>query len=151
MKKLTNLLMLALLFAGASCTPEEIIEPTLVVNTYNLDGTWQLAELNKAPLADSTYLYIVLDRKGTFSIYDNMDSMYPVLQTGTFALEQDWRVGDLSRGTYDYDLGTWNNEYIITDLYKESMVWTAKDNASDVQKFVRVAAVPDHIVEAVRK
>ncbi|MBR5235064.1 MAG: hypothetical protein IKV24_02575 [Bacteroidaceae bacterium] len=151
MKKLTNLLMLALLFAGASCTPEEIIEPTLVVNTYNLDGTWQLAELNKAPLADSTYLYIVLDRKGTFSIYDNMDSMYPVLQTGTFALEQDWRVGDLISGTYDYDLGTWNHEYIITDLYKESMVWTAKGDATDVQKFVRVATVPDHIVEAVRK
>lgn len=151
MKKLTNLLMLALLFVGASCNPEEIIEPTLVVNTYNLDGTWQLAELNEAPLADSTFLYIVLDRKGTFSIYDNMSSMYPVLQTGTFSLEQDWRVGDIISGTYDYDLGTWNHEYIITDLYKESMVWTAKDDATDVQKFVRVATVPDHIVEAVRK
>ena len=151
MKKLTNLLMLALLFVGASCNPEEIIEPTLVVNTYNLDGTWQLAELNEAPLADSTFLYIVLDRKGTFNIYDNMSSMYPVLQTGTFSLEQDWRVGDIISGTYDYDLGTWNHEYIITDLYKESMVWTAKGDATDVQKFVRVATVPDHIVEAVRK
>ena len=151
MKKLTNLLMLALLFVGASCNPEEIIEPTLVVNTYNLDGTWQLAELNEAPLADSTFLYIVLDRKGIFNIYDNMSSMYPVLQTGTFSLEQDWRVGDIISGTYDYDLGTWNHEYIITDLYKESMVWTAKDDATDVQKFVRVATVPDHIVEAVRK
>lgn len=151
MKKLTNLLMLALLIVGASCNPEEIIEPTLVVNTYNLDGTWQLAELNEAPLADSTFLYIVLDRKGTFSIYDNMSSMYPVLQTGTFSLEQDWRVGDIISGTYDYDLGTWNHEYIITDLYKESMVWTAKGDATDVQKFVRVATVPDHIVEAVRK
>ena len=151
MKKLTNLLMLALLFVGASCNPEEIIEPTLVVNTYNLDGTWQLAELNEAPLADSTFLYIVLDRKGTFNIYDNMSSMYPVLQTGTFSLEQDWRVGDIISGTYDYDLGTWNHEYIITDLYKESMVWTAKGDATDVQKFVRVTTVPDHIVEAVRK
>ncbi|MBR4997763.1 MAG: hypothetical protein IKY84_07895 [Bacteroidaceae bacterium] len=151
MKKLTNLLMLALLSVGASCNPEEIIEPTLVVNTYNLDGTWQLAELNEAPLADSTFLYIVLDRKGTFNIYDNMSSMYPVLQTGTFSLEQDWRVGDIISGTYDYDLGTWNHEYIITDLYKESMVWTAKGDATDVQKFVRVATVPDHIVEAVRK
>lgn len=152
MKKIFNLLMLMLVFAGASCTePEETAEPTLVINTYNLDGTWMLAEWREAPLADSTYVYVVLDRKGTFSIYDNLSSMYPVCQTGTFALEKDWRVGHIISGTYDFGLGAWQHEYIITDLYKESMVWTAKDDATDIQKFVRVAEVPEHIVEAVRK
>ena len=77
--------------------------------------------------------------------------MYPVCQTGTFALEDNWRVGHIISGTYDFDLGSWAHEYIITDLYKESMVWTAKDDATDIQKFVRVAEVPEHIVEAVRK
>ncbi|MBO5680037.1 MAG: lipocalin family protein [Bacteroidaceae bacterium] len=150
MKKIINILMLALIAVCTSCTPEETPEPTLPVNTYNLDGTWQLDQLNDAPLADSTYLYIVLDRKGTFSIYTNLSSMYPVMQTGKFTIEEDWRIGSIISGTYDFDLGAWNHEYIITDLYKESMVWTAKDDATDVQKFVRVADVPEHITEAVR-
>ena len=150
MKKLFNILMLALIAVCTSCTPEETPEPTLPVNTYNLDGTWQLAQLNDAPLADSTYLYIVLDRKGTFSIYTNLSSMYPVMQTGSFTIEEDWRIGSIISGTYDFGQGAWNNEYIITDLYKGSMVWTAKDDATDVQKFVRIDEVPEHIAEAVR-
>ena len=151
MKRLNYIFLLVLLVMGVSCTPEETVEHTLPVNAYNLDGTWQLAELNEAPLADSTYLYIVLNRKGTFSIYTNLSSMYPVMQTGKFTIEEDWRIGSIISGTYDFDLGAWNHEYIITDLYKESMVWTAKDDATDIQKFVRVAAVPEHIEEAVRK
>ena len=150
MKKLFNILMLALIAVCTSCTPEETPEPTLPVNTYNLDGTWQLAQLNDATLADSTYLYIVLDRKGTFSIYTNLSSMYPVMQTGSFTIEEDWRIGSIISGTYDFGQGAWNNEYIITDLYKGSMVWTAKDDATDVQKFVRIDEVPEHIAEAVR-
>ena len=77
--------------------------------------------------------------------------MYPVLFTGKYALEYDWRVGDVISGTYDYDLGAWGHEYVITDLYENTMTWTAKDDASYVQKFVRVAEVPTEIVEAVRK
>jgi hypothetical protein len=151
MKKLTNIFMLMLLLMGVSCTPDVIEETTLPVNNYNIDGTWQLAEWNNAPLAEGTFLYIVLDSKGTFCIYNNINSMYPVMQTGHFAIEKDWRIGDIISGTYDHELGRWNNKYIITDLYKESMVWTAKDDATDIQKFVRVVAVPEHIEEAVRK
>ena len=92
----------------------------------------------------------MLDRKGTFSIYDNLSSMYPVCHTGAFTLDEDWRVGHIISGTYDFGLGAWGHQYIITDLYKESMVWTAKDDATDVQKFVRVADVPEHILEAIR-
>ena len=151
MKKIFNVLFFSIALVCASCTPEETTEPTLPVNNYNLDGTWQLAEWNNAPLADNTYLYIVLDRKSTFSIYNNTSSMYPVMQTGSFTLEEDWRVGHLISGTYDFSLGAWGHEYIITDLYKESMVWTAKDDATDVQKFERVADVPEHIIDAVRQ
>ena len=96
-------------------------------------------------------MYVVLDRRYGFEIYQNTASMYPVLYTGTYELEYDWRIGDVISGIYDYEQGKWAHEYIITDLYKESMVWTAKDDASYVQKFVSVDEVPAEIVEAARK
>ena len=151
MKKIFNLLMLFAVALFAAC--DETVEPieTLEVKPYNMEGTWMLAELNGSALADSTYVYLVLDRRCTYEIYENTASMYPVLFTGKYELEYDWRVGDVISGSYDYELGAWGHEYVITDLYKESMVWTAKDDASYVQKFVRVDAVPAEIVEAVRR
>ena len=151
MKKIANLLMILSVALFAACDdPIETTEPTLKVTPYNLDGTWQLAEWNGAPLAEGSYVYLVLDRKSKFEMYQNTGSMYPMLYTGTYALEEDWRVGDIISGVYDYEQGKWN-EYVITDLYKESMTWTAKDDATDVQKFVRVGEVPGDIVEAVRR
>ena len=151
MKKIFNLLMLFAVALFAAC--DETVEPieTLEVKPYNMEGTWMLAELNGSALVDSTYVYLVLDRRCTYEIYENTASMYPVLFTGKYELEYDWRVGDVISGSYDYELGAWGHEYVITDLYKESMVWTAKDDASYVQKFVRVDAVPTEIVEAVRR
>lgn len=151
MKKIFPLLLLSLMTTFTACEKpiEEI--PALEVNYINLDGTWQLAEWNDAPLAEGTWLYIVLDRKEhTFKVYDNLNSMYPYLSTGVFGITNDWRVGDIISGTYDYGKGAWGHEYIVTDLYQESMLWTAKDDATDKQKFVRVAEVPAEIVEAVR-
>ena len=150
MKKIFNILMLALVVVCASCTPEPTPEPTLPVNSYTISGAWQLAELNNTPLTDSTYLYIVLNSKGSFTIYDNLSSMYPVMQTGRFTLEEDWRVGHIISGTYDFGLGAWTHKYIITNLTKETMMWTASDDNTDVQTFINVADVPAHIVEAVR-
>ena len=151
MKKIFNLLMLFAVALFAAC--DETVEPieTLEVKPYNMEGTWMLAELNGSALVNSTYVYLVLDRRCTYEIYENTASMYPVLFTGKYELEYDWRVGDVISGSYDYELGAWGHEYVITDLYKESMVWTAKDDASYVQKFVRVDAVPAEIVEAVRR
>ena len=151
MKKIFNLLMLFAVALFAAC--DETVEPieTLEVKPYNMEGTWMLAELNGSALVDSTYVYLVLDRRCTYEIYENTASMYPVLFTGKYELEYDWRVGDVISGSYDYELGAWGHEYVITDLYKESMVWTAKNDASYVQKFVRVDAVPTEIVEAVRR
>ena len=152
MKKIANLLMiLSVALFAAFGDPIDTTAPALKVTPYNLEGTWQLSEWNGAPLADSTYVYLVLDRKLTFEMYQNTGSMYPVLSTGTYKIEEDWRVGDVISGTYDYEQGAWAHEYVVTDLYKESMTWTAKDNAADVQKFVRVSEVPDEIVEAVRR
>ena len=143
------MLLAVVLFAACDKTIET--PETLEVKPYNLEGTWVLAELSGNALADSAYVYLVIDRGYTYEIYENTASMYPVLFTGKYELEYDWRVGDVISGTYDYDLGAWGHEYVITDLYEKSMTWTAKDDASYVQKFVRVDAVPAEIVEAVRK
>lgn len=143
------LLLAVVLFVACNETIET--PETLEVKPYNLEGTWVLAELNGDALADSAYVYLVIDRGYTYEIYENTASMYPVLFTGKYELEYDWRVGDVISGTYDYDLGAWDHEYVITNLYEKSMTWTAKDDASYVQEFVRVDAVPAEIVEAVRK
>ncbi len=151
MKKIINLLLLLAVVLFVACDETVETPETLEVKPYNLEGTWVLAELNGDALADSAYVYLVIDRGYTYEIYENTASMYPVLFTGKYELEYDWRVGDVISGTYDYDFGAWAHEYVITNLYEKSMTWTAKDDASYVQEFVRVDAVPAEIVEAVRK
>ena len=151
MKKIINLLLLLAVVLFVACDETVETPETLEEKPYNLEGTWVLAELNGDALADSAYVYLVIDRGYTYEIYENTASMYPVLFTGKYELEYDWRVGDVISGTYDYDLGAWAHEYVITNLYEKSMTWTAKDDASYVQEFVRVDAVPAEIVEAVRK
>ncbi len=151
MKKIATLLMALSMVLFTACDNEiDTTVPALEVKPYNLEGTWRLAEWNGAPLAEGTYVYIVIDRDLTFDMYQNTNSMYAELLTGTYKLEEDWRVGFVISGTYDYGLGAWNHEYVISDLYRESMTWTAKDDAGEVQKFVRIDDVPEDIVESVR-
>lgn len=151
MKKITNLLMLLAIALFAACEKDNITESTLEVKSHNLDGVWKLESRNGSPLEGGTYVYLVLDRKYTFELYQMTNSMYPVLYTGDYELEYDWRVGDIISGTYDYGQGAWNNEYVITNLYKNSMTWTAKGENGEVQEFVRVNKVPTEIAEAVRR
>ncbi len=151
MKKLTSLLMLLAVALFTACEKDEIIEPTLEVKSHNLDGVWKLETRNGKQLAEGTYIYLVLDREYTFELYQINSSMYPVLYTGDYKLEYDWRVGDVVSGTYNYGQGDWSNEYIITKLYKESMTWTAKGENGEVQKFIRIDKVPAEIIEAVRR
>lgn len=160
MKKITNLLMLLAVALFAACDDSIETPDTLEVKPYNLEGTWRLSTVDGNTLADNTYVYLVLDRKYGFKIYQNTNSMYPVLYTGTYELEYDWRVGDVISGVYDYEQGAWRDEYVISDLYGESMTWTAKidgkgDAAPEVQKFVRVHKevdkVPGYIVDAARQ
>lgn len=152
MKKIATLLMTLFMVLFTACDKQiDTTISTLKVTPYNLEGTWRLAEWNGAPLAEGIYVYIVIDRDLTFDMYQNTNSMYAELLTGTYKLEEDWRVGFVISGTYDHELGAWNHEYVISELYRESMTWTAKGDAGEVQKFVRIDEVPDDIVESVRK
>ena len=151
MKKITNLLMLLIVVLFAACDETVDTPDTLEVKPYNIEGVWMLAEQSGSALADSAYVYLVLDRRYTFELYENTQFLCPVLFTGKYELEYDWRVGDVISGTYDYDLGAWSHEYVITELREQSMTWTAKDDASYVQEYVRVPEVPAEILEAVRR
>jgi len=77
--------------------------------------------------------------------------MYARYITGDFSIEKDPYLGYVISGEYDFGNGEWNNDYIVTDLLEVgSMIWTAKDDAGDVSKYVRCDEVPSKIVEEAR-
>ena len=149
MKNIFNLMALfAFLCCFSACDDDEAVIPTLAVTPANLNGTWELAEWNGQPLAEGTYCYVTFDRKEqTFEMYQKFDSMYARHITGSFSIEEDPYLGSVISGVYDFGNGDWNNEYIVTDLLETgSMVWTAKDNENDVNKYVRCETVPEDII-----
>ena len=149
MKNIFKLTALAVfLCCLVSCDDDEPIIPTLEVTPANLNGTWELSEWNGAPLAEGTYCYITFNRKEqTFEMYQKFDSMYARYITGSFSIKNDPYLGAVISGEYDFGNGEWNNKYIVTDLLESgSMIWTAKDNENDVNKYIRCEKVPENII-----
>lgn len=141
--------LLAVVLCFTSCDDDEKTDnPSLPVTVANLNGTWKLSEWGGKPVADGTYCYITFNRREqTFEMYQNFDSMYTRYITGYFRLEKDPYLGYVISGEYDFGEGSWNNDYIITDLLPAgSMIWTAKDDDADVSKYIRCDKVPDEIV-----
>ena len=142
------LMLLVVSLMTVSCSDDEIPVATLEVIPVNLHGAWKLEELNGEKLPESFYVYIDFNRKGTFKLYQNNDSMYPRCITGSFSIEKDINIGSVISGIYDYGQGAWNNEYIVTDLLESgSMIWTAKDG-DEVSKYIRVDEIPADILES---
>ena len=75
----------------------------------------------------------------------NLDSFGTRKLTGRFVIDNDAELGAVIRGSYDYGAGDWAHRYIVTDFTETSMVWTAKDDRSDVQVFVRCDGIPDEV------
>ena len=153
--------LFAVMVGGISCSDDdktEDLKPVLEVNYANVAGTWQLTEWNGEKMNDSRYYYIVLNRKEEdgkrgYTIYTNLNSATSQRITGAFLLEKDEDKGDLISGTYDYQLSTddaWSHEYIISDLYNESMVWTAEDDPGEMRIYSRCEAVPADILAGTR-
>ncbi len=139
-------LSLAAITMCACDDDESYVDPGLEVTPHNLSGTWQLAEWQGAPLAEGSFVYIELTRKvQLFSMYQNLDSALPRELTGRFAITTDEALGSIIMGQYDYGMGDWNHQYIVTDLDADSMVWTAKDNPEDVSLYVRCESIPDEV------
>lgn len=151
--KLFTLLAALLLttgFVSCSSDDDEPKEQSLAVTPANLNGVWKMTAWNNGqPMPEGTYCYVVFHRRdNTMEMYDNLHSMYAVHTTGSFKVEQDPYLGYVVSGSYDYNLGDWNQSYIVTNLYASgSMIWTAKDDASDVCRYECCDAVPSDIIK----
>ena len=65
--------------------------------------------------------------------------------TGRFAIETDEELGAIIYGNYDYSVGDWQHRYIVTDFSKTQMIWTAKDDRSDISVYERCDGIPEEI------
>ena len=65
--------------------------------------------------------------------------------TGRFAIETDEELGAIIYGNYDYSAGDWQHRYIVTDFSKTQMIWTAKDDRSDISVYERCDGIPEDI------
>ena len=142
MNRIKFLIALALsAVLAASCEKNDMTEPAeelLEVNVTNISGEWKLVEWNGAALAEGTYVDIDIERDGTYTMKQNVDSFQnvPHTVTGRYALTVD--VEAVIRGSYDHDSGDWAHRYVITKLTKSRMLWTAVDDSSFTQLFERV-------------
>lgn len=149
MKRFLKTMALMLVLVLASCTRDEETAPQqLEVTPNNISGIWTLSEVNGEQLPDGLYCYIEFVRRDrTYTMYQKFDSMYPRRLTGSYEITKDDYKGYILSGKYDYGTGDWNNSYIVTELYEESMLLTADAQSGDVCKYVRCNEVPDEIVD----
>lgn len=161
MKTLFKMMALfALLFTITSCGDDDevALNPTRDVNYANLAGTWYLSEWNGEKMNDTRYYYITFNRKEVdgkrkYEIYTNYNSAFSEKITGAFLLKKEADFGDVITGTYDFQLSTddgWPHDYSITEMYENSMVWTATDDADEVRVYTRCSEVPEDIVKGTR-
>ena len=119
-------------------------QPNKAVTYYTIDGVWELVEWNGAALVDGTELYITLDRKEhRFEIWDNLNSMYTVMRSGSFLLSVDDMQRDVISGWYDYGVGDWSSDYFVElNAEGDRMQWTAVDG-NEQMIFVEIDKLPE--------
>ena len=150
MKTFLKTIAFMLVLTGVfSCSPEEELTPqSLEVTPNNISGVWKLAEVDGEQLPDGLYCYIQFVRRDrTFTMYQKFDSMYPRRLTGSFEITKDEYKGYILDGKYDYGMGDWNNSYIVTNLFEESMQLTVDGENGEVCKYVRCNEVPAEILD----
>ena len=116
----------------------------VAVTYYNIDGCWELSQLNGRPLQENTYLYIEFSRGDhSYQMWDNFNSMYGVCTTGTFYITEEEDGTYTLSGTYDYGVGDWSNDYRVVLTHEgDHMQWRAL-SANQTMDFVRVEAMPE--------
>lgn len=147
MKKILRFAVLSLALAALGSCDDDITYITpMEVTPNNIAGTWYLAEWNGEAPAEGSYVYIELIRKDTrYKMYQNIDSFSARKIEGRYAIYTDQELGAIIRGEYDNSVGDWRHRYIVTDLDETSMVWTAKDDPSDVSLYKRCDGIPEEI------
>ena len=73
----------------------------------------------------TNFQYVIFNTKDSeFEFIQNLNSQTSTSVTGTYTLEYDEYEGNILTGRYDHASGLWLNDYVITGLTSESMVWT---------------------------
>ena len=149
MKNLIRTALIALAAAlAASCGKEDTAESGyLPLTYYNLDGYWQLVQLDGGPVAEGTFAYFEFKREDhTFTKYSNIGTTPSVVsvRTGVYDIyEDDNAIG----GKYDYELDPanmfWSHIYTVSEFTHDRMVWTAQDDESIVHIYTRIEALPE--------
>ena len=147
LREIFSLAIMASALLVSSCDNDnlqnEAKEHNRAVTYYTIDGVWQLAEWNDAPLAEGTCLYLKLDRKEhRFEMWDNLNSMYTIMRSGSFLLSIDDMHQDIISGWYDYGIGDWASDYAV-ELNNEGdkMLWRAVDSREKML-FVEIDELP---------
>jgi len=146
-----TILIFAIVIAATACSNDDepkIVELPLEATYANVAGTWQLTSWNGKPLAEGLYCYLELNRKEqTFVVYDNMNSMYAHKLTGIFTIAKDPKDEklDIISGLYDYDGGSWSNQYQLL-VYAQRMEWTVQTDLTDVSVYERCPVIPEAVV-----
>ena len=141
-----TLLLVAALIATGCEKPAPLPQEQTIAVTYSaIDGCWQLALWQGAPLADDTYLYIEFDRREKhFVMWDNLNSMYATDKTGTFAITQEEDGTYTLSGIYDYGLGNWSCDYQVSlNNQGNEMKWTSRSGSFQAMDFVRIDEIPE--------
>ena len=156
MNNMKNILKMAMMLlfvcSFTACSDDENIEPQpLEVTPNNISGIWRLEELNGEAIPEGTFCYIEYVRSDrTFTIYQKFDSMYPRCITGVYSIEKDPYKGYVLSGEYDYGMGEWNNDYIVTSLYETTMTLTADNETGEISKYERCDEVPSDIIDSIK-
>lgn len=152
MNILRRAVLLALCGICCACGGSDTPAPTL--NIGQVAGIWQLKSwTGEARNPDGTtytfsdviYVYVALNADNTYALYQNVGAAGAVKLTGSFSLDDATIRGFYSTGT---DSKAWSDSYLIGDLTDDAMTWTASHAAGDVQRFVRVGAVPQEVIDA---
>lgn len=128
--------------------------PAPALSTGQIAGVWQLKSwTGEAQNPDGTaytfsdviYVYVALNADNTYALYQNVGAAGAVKLTGSFSLDD-----ATIRGFYSTSAGSraWSDSYEISDVTDDAMTWTASHAAGDVQRFVRVGAVPQEVIDA---
>ena len=138
----------AALFTMAACTEKIEHHGYLDVTPNNIAGSWRLESSCGEALAEGLYVYIDFNRKErTFEMYQNTDSFSTRYVSGRYYIYTDDNYGAVIRGDYDFGNGAWEHRYVVTDLSKERMTWTALEDESYVDVYIR-CDIPEEILTA---
>lgn len=138
------MVVVATLIAGCEKPAPIPTEEHTPVTYDEIYGNWQMTMWQGSPVAEDTYVYIEFNGDArTYTMWDNIGSMYAVKSTGTFTITEEEDGRYTLSGTYDHGKGDWSNEYYVELLNNSNILqWRAK-GANEVFDFQRIGDIPE--------